>query len=413
MELFRQEVLEHRAQRLHGEVVLGQPLATRMIAAALLLVIVAAGAWIVLGSFARIESAPGLLVTEAPSAKVVAAVPGVVTSLTVEEGSRVARGDKLAVITLERRAEDGAALAGAGLATIRSRMALSQAQIGLAGARLASERRRLSSAVAAAEGQAAQLSGQIAIQEEIVGSNQRLFEQMGAVVERGFVSKVEYERRRQSYLNARQSLNALAQQRAAAGSEAAQARAQLAGLEAEGATQVNDIRASMAALEQQDAQLRGEQGYVLTAPIAGRVTALQTAEGRTASPALPLMTIVPEGSALRADVYAPTRAIGFVRAGQETRLLFDAFPYQRFGSFGGRIEGVSRIVIDPRETDIPLKLEEPVYRVTVRLDRQHAEAFGERLPLQPGMTLKANIVLERQSFLDWLLAPFRAVVNGT
>lgn len=407
--LFRDEVVAHRANRLHGEVVLSQPLSTRLLVLALVAIMLGAGTWITLGSYARIERAPGILVTSRPSAKVVASVPGLVTALDVEEGSLVHKGDRLATITLDRRAESGASFSGDGLAAIGSRMALSEAQVGLAGARLASERARLGSVIAAAEAQRDRLAGQIELQSEVVASNRDLFDQIAKVVERGFVSKIEYERRRQTLLNARQSLGTLVQQQAASAAEAAQARAQLAGLAADSATQVNDIQSSMQALAQQRAQLQGEQGYVVSAPIAGRVTALQTAKGRAATGQAPLMIIVPEGSDLRAEIYAPSRAIGFVRPGQETRLLFDAFPYQRFGSFGGRIASVSRIVIDPRESEVPLKLEEPVYRVTVALDRQRIEAFGEAVPLQPGMTLQANIVLERQSFLDWLLTPLRAV----
>jgi membrane fusion protein len=121
------------------------------------------------------------------------------------------------------------------------------------------------------------------------------------------------------------------------------------------------------------------------------------------------MVIIPVDTELRAELYAPTRAIGFVREGQETRILYDAFPYQRFGSFGGRVASISRTVIDPRESEVPLRLEEPVYRIQVALDRQDLEARG--VPLQPGMTLNANIILERQSFLGWLLKPLNAVLR--
>jgi membrane fusion protein len=123
------------------------------------------------------------------------------------------------------------------------------------------------------------------------------------------------------------------------------------------------------------------------------------------------MTIVPERSKLHADVYAPTRAIGFVKPGQEVRLLYDAFPYQRFGSFSGRITAVSRVVIDPRQMEAPLKIEEPVYRIEVTPDAQTVDAYGDSLPLQPGMSLTANLILERQSFFDWLLKPLNAVMR--
>jgi membrane fusion protein len=214
-------------------------------------------------------------------------------------------------------------------------------------------------------------------------------------------------------ISSQQQLAGLQQQLSARMSDAEQARSQIVSISAETAQGAVEIQSSLQGIAQQQAQLQGEQAYVITAPIAGRITTLQTAVGRTANPNVPLMVIVPDGSELKAELFAPTRAIGFVKPGQETRILFDAFPYQRFGSFGGKVERVSRTIIDPRETEVPIKLEEAVYRVNVRLEAQKVDGYGEAVPLQPGMTLMANIVLERQSFLDWLLQPLNAVTKRT
>jgi membrane fusion protein len=99
--------------------------------------------------------------------------------------------------------------------------------------------------------------------------------------------------------------------------------------------------------------------------------------------------------------------------GQEVRIMYDAFPYQRFGSFPGRVEQVSRTVIAPDEVDAPVKIDTPVYRIRVALPQQVVQAYGGGAVLQPGMTLQANIVLERRSFLQWLLDPVMAVKNRT
>lgn len=47
-------------------------------------------------------------------------------------------------------------------------------------------------------------------------------------------------------------------------------------------------------------------------------------------------------------------------------MLYDAFPYQRFGSFKGTVRSISRVALDPRQIDAPFKIEEPVYRVRER-----------------------------------------------
>lgn len=413
MTLFREEVSEHRRTRLHGEVVLTQSLSTKIMVLALFAVIAIAATWISLGTYARIETVPGILVTDIPSAKVVAIAPGVVTELTAKEGQLVKQGDRLAVINLDRKVAGGAAVADRSLDALEIRRNLAEQQIGLSQRRASAERDRLNTVIGNAEQQAMSLREQIVLQEQVVASNQQLFDQISKVVDKGFVSKVDYERRRQQLISSQQQLAGLKQQLSARMADADQARSQMASITAESAQSANDIQSNLQGLAQQQAQLEGEQAYVITAPISGRITALQTAQGRTVNPNVPLMVIVPDGSKLKAELFAPTRAIGFVKPGQETRILFDAFPYQRFGSFGGRIEAVSQSIIDPRETEVPIKLEEAVYRVNVRLDAQMVEGYGEAVALQPGMTLRANIVLERQSFLDWLLQPLNAVTKRT
>ncbi|MDX2209087.1 MAG: HlyD family efflux transporter periplasmic adaptor subunit [Sphingopyxis sp.] len=413
MGLFREEVSEYRKTRLHGDVVLSQPISTRVMVLALFGIIAIAATWVSLGTYARIETVPGILVTDVPSAKVVATQAGIVTELHASEGKLVQAGDRLAVINLDRTAASGETVASRSLSALAARRELAELQVGLSAQRASAESARLAATIAAAEQQVASLREQIELQKQVVLSNQNMFDQIATVVDRGFVSKVEFERRRQSLISSQQQLATLRQQEAARLADSVQARAQMRSLSVESAQTVSDIQSGLQGVAQQQAQLEGEQGYIVSAPIAGRITVLQTAKGRTASPNVPLMVIVPENSGLRAELYAPTRAIGFVKSGQETRILFDAFPYQRFGSFGGKVQSVSRIVVDPRETEVPIKLEETVYRVTVALDKQAVSAYGENVPLQPGMTLKANIVLERQSFLAWLLQPLNAVLKRT
>lgn len=411
MSLFRSEAVKQQGNRLHGEVMLTQPLSTKLFAGALFSIIAIAAIWVSVGTYARIETVPGILVTSTPSAKVVALQPGVVTELHVEEGQLVKKGDRLLVINSDRQASGGGDVAGRGLGALTARQQLAEAQVTLAGGRASAERARLATVISSAEQQAISLRDQIGLQEQVVASNQQMFDQVTSVVERGFVTKVELERRRQTLLSSQQTLANLRQQLTARTAEAQQARDQLASVAIDAQQGIAQIREGLQALSAEQARLEGEQSYALTAPINGRVTALTAGLGRPVNSARPIMVIVPDGAELMAELYAPTRAVGFVEPGKETRLLYDAFPYQRFGSFGGKVADISRIAVDPRETDIPFPFEEPVYRIKVNLDQQAVKGFGGLSPLQAGMTLRANIVLERQTFLAWLLQPLNAVLN--
>jgi membrane fusion protein len=409
--LFRPEAVEARQQRVLGEIVLTQPVRSRLLVILLFGIIATLALWVTLGTYTRTEAARGILVTDDPSAKVVAIRPGVVTGLAVREGQLVRAGQKIATVRVEQGSESGGSAVADSLGALETQRGLTRDQVRLAGERAAGERARVAATLAGLTQQRADLAGQIALQEEAVASAKDLLDRIQSVVEKGFVSRIEVERRRQGWVAARQELARLRQQSNSASAEARRASAELARISADAGAQIVSAQAEAETIAQRQAQLKGERAYTIAAPVNGRVTALQAAVGRTVEPSLPMMVIVPDGSALHADVYAPTRAIGFVKPGQEVRLLYDAFPYRRFGSFKGRIAAVSRIVIDPRELGAPLKIEEPVYRIRVTPEAQAVLAFGEQQDLQPGMTLTANIVLDRRSFLDWLLAPLNAVLR--
>ena len=51
---------------------------------------------------------------------------------------------------------------------------------------------------------------------------------------------------------------------------------------------------------------------------------------------------------------------------------------------------------------------EPVFRVRVRLSQNAVSAYGEQMPLQPGMLLAADVIVDKRSLLEWLLDPLYA-----
>ncbi|TWB40398.1 hypothetical protein FBZ90_1091 [Nitrospirillum pindoramense] len=91
------------------------------------------------------------------------------------------------------------------------------------------------------------------------------------------------------------------------------------------------------------------------------------------------------------------------------RLRIDAFPYQRFGTVQGRVTQISRATYRNGELLAPITLKEPVYRVTVSLERTSINAYGEKRSLASGMTLTGDVVTDRLHFIDWVLDPLRAI----
>ena len=107
------------------------------------------------------------------------------------------------------------------------------------------------------------------------------------------------------------------------------------------------------------------------------------------------------------EVYLPSGARGFVEIGQFVKLKYDAFPYQKFGIKEGVVETISKTAQLPQEIGVVVQNPEPLYRVGIALSAQSVEAFDEAMPLQAGMELTADIVLEDRRLLEWVLEPIQ------
>jgi membrane fusion protein len=131
--------------------------------------------------------------------------------------------------------------------------------------------------------------------------------------------------------------------------------------------------------------------------------------GQSADPQRLQLEIIPEDAVLQAQLFVPARAIGFVQPGQTVRILYDAFPYQHFGTYSGHVAKISQTILTNADAAGPIPLKEPAYRVTAVLERADVDAYGKKLLLQPDMLLKADIILEKRSLLSWLISPITSV----
>jgi membrane fusion protein len=125
----------------------------------------------------------------------------------------------------------------------------------------------------------------------------------------------------------------------------------------------------------------------------------------------PLVSIMPDGSELLAELLVPTRAAGFIKPGDEVRLQVEAYPFERFGFVMGNVASVSHSVLTPGEFLAPIEIKEAVYRVRVALSRDFVMAYGKKAQLRPGMSLRADIVIDRKPLWRQLIDPMLAAAK--
>ncbi len=124
------------------------------------------------------------------------------------------------------------------------------------------------------------------------------------------------------------------------------------------------------------------------------------------------MSIVPADSTLQAELYAPSKTIGFIRTGDAVMLRYRAYPYQKFGQHQGQVRSISRTTLSAADLanmtgSIPgLGIDgEQIYRIRVDIENQSVRAYGEYRPLQTGMLIEADILQETRHLYEWVLEP--------
>lgn len=406
--MFRPEAIHHRTDRLSGDVAIVVPASWQSIGYLIIGGITLLLAFLSLASYSRTETVTGTVTPDAGFSQIIPPRTGVIASISVNDGQNVASGTELASIRAEEDSNSGvSAAATVELAIARQDTSLSAQS----DAAQSSARAQLAQIAAQRSGLIAeigQLQSQIALQHTLIASAQNDFDRARKVAERGFISLRDVQVREETLLARQQGLSQLTQALAAKQAALAEAGRSAEQISAQSRAQYASLAATRAEVAQQAASTAGSRSYVLRAPVAGRVTALTARVGQPANPQIPLMTIVPAGSTLRAELVVPSSAIGFVKAGQAVRLAIDAFPFQRFGTVNGRITTVANSPVTVQGANGTTT---PVYPVTVALDAASVQAFGRSQPLVSGMTLTARIVLEKQTLLEWLFEPLYAVAR--
>jgi membrane fusion protein len=404
--LFRQEAIDFLHQRHSwGEVVSLQPVSSTILSWTLAGLVAFILVFISIAQYARKETVAGYLTPTFGTAKIFVPQQGIVKQVQVNEGQDVAEGEPLLTIVTSQITANGDDVNATVLAVLAQQRDVVERQIAAEERRTASEHDRLASTIKGVEGETAQLEDQRTIQNERLQLSESFVSTGATLVAKGALPAIELKRREQAALEQRQHLASLDQQITVRRTQLADARHTLEQLPIVAAERVRVLRGDLSWIEQRIAEVDGRRAYVIKAPTSGRVSTLQASIGQVADPRHMQLEIIPLDSPLQAQLFFPTRAFGFVRPGQQVRILYDAFPYQKFGTYRGSVTNVSQTILTGNDATGPITLKEPAYRVTVAPERPDIDAYGLKMPLQPGMLLKADVILEQRSLMRWLLDP--------
>ncbi|MFA5625871.1 MAG: HlyD family efflux transporter periplasmic adaptor subunit [Thiohalomonadaceae bacterium] len=408
--LFRRAALEAQKPKSYGDILLVRPMSYRLLslaAAVCTLALIALFTW---GSYTKRSSVTGQLVPTAGLLRIYSSQNGIVAEKLVAEGQAVQAGETLYLISSDRQSTMGSVFASISEQLNVRRESLkhelertkqlhSEEQDGLRKqvAALTSELDKISSLL---EGQRAR----VALAEETSARYQSLLEQ-------DYISREQQQQKREELLDQQSRLKSIEREQIALRRELNMRQENLSALRLKHANQLAQIERVISSTNQELDESEGRRVLAITAPIDGTATAVVAEVGQMVDGRRPLMSIIPAGSPLEAQLYAPSRAVGFVRPGVTVLMRYQAYPYQKFGHARGTVTSVAKTALSGSEISslMPPSVEaqgsEPLYLISVALEQQSIEAYGVAQPLQAGMLLEADVLQETRRLYEWVLEP--------
>lgn len=411
--LFRPEALAGQQQAWLGSIQLLRPLSLKLLTAAAVGSVVLVGVFLCSAEYSRKARVGGYLVPDRGVLRITAPQSATVLARRVSEGQQVRAGDILFELSLD----SATGLTGEGVAQslvereASLRDALQQLEHQFQQQKLGIERR-----LAAQQGELEAADKEAGAHRERRRLAREELARAEALRAQGFYSDAQLQARRRELLDTDTQALTLEREREKLRTEQAALRAERDALPLRLTERRGELTRELASLRALGLETEAKRRLVLRAPSDGIVSTLQAEPGQPVTPALALASLLPADTRMQAYLYAPSSAVGFVRPDQAVRLRYQAYPYQKFGHQEGRVLQVSRTPLPAAElAALPLgpaaNGNEPLYRITVALQRQSVAAYGAEQPLAVGMQLDADVLLEKRRLIEWIFEPLLALAH--
>lgn len=413
--LFRKEVFVAQQNKWTGQVILTRPFSFLFLTFCAFLIALCIIIFLIFGSYTNKTTVEGQLLPTMGVVRVYFSDIGTITHKFVEDGNFVKAGEPLFKLSTSRFGEKGNVQAKlAAEANLKKTLALQELE------RLKrihqNEQKNVHNNIHRLNNQLENIKQQITGQNRQIRLAEKTLNKNKFLASQGAVSQQDKMTAESHLLEQRSRLESLKLEQNNAIRELDEQKITLSSLPERHKTELSQLNRAITEMNQEilDFDLKSEQ--TIRASKSGYISTINVDIGQQVEPSKLLLSIVPEQTELVANLYIPSKAVGFIKPKDKVVLRYQAYPYQKFGHATGEIISVARTALGKQELSglgiiftNPTLLNEPAYLVKVKLEKQTIKAYGENKPLQIGMILEADILHERKKLYEWVLDPLYSI----
>lgn len=415
--LFRKEVVEAQKTRWMGDIILARPFSFTLLTVCTACIALLIITFSVFGSYTKRSTVQGQLIPQSGLIRVYSTEQGIIVNKNVYEGEKVKQGDVLYTISTAQYGENGNIQAALSQQTKLKEQSI-QNEISRTKLAQESEKNSILNQIELLNAELQQNDTLLKNQQQRIAlskANQQRYEIM---VKQDAASHEELELRKIDYLDQMAKYQSLQREKLTLQKQLQEQRISLNGLQHKQKSQLDQLERLLSSNTQELIEMQSRQSIVIRANQSGVVSTINAELGQFIDLSKPLLSILPENTTLIAQLYVPSRAIGFVKEGDQVLLRYQAYPYQKFGHAKAQVISVAKTalagqelggigIISPQEQ----MNNEPMYLVRVKLAKQNIRAYGQDMPLQVGMILEGDIMHEKRRLYEWVLEPLFSITG--
>ncbi|BAZ33269.1 HlyD family secretion protein [Cylindrospermum sp. NIES-4074] len=175
-------------------------------------------------------------------------------------------------------------------------------------------------------------------------------------------------------------------------------------------TEITSLQAEIAQSKSQIQSLKFQLGQrELKAPVSGTLFQLPIQKaGSVVQLGTMVAEIAPQNSPLIIRAQMATTESGSLQKGLPVKIKFDAYPFQDYGILSGELVEISPNTI---EVDTP-NGKVAAYNLDIALKENCIPSPNKCIPLRPGDTATAEVIVRQRRIIDFLLDPFKKLQKG-
>lgn len=410
-DLFRKEALQNQAEAQIGDVIVYTPIKQYVMLLAVLIPALVLSLFCYYGSYSRKERVAGTIVPDRGIINVISDRAGVLDRVNVGVSDDVFKNEPLLELKLETVLGDGSIVESLILDQLSSDLDVLRQELQLTQNKYLNSIRTYDIQQQSLEIEKKNITEQLNFQKLRVEIESKKNDKFARLIIDQVISDLELTTQQSLFIAEQQNLIRLEFEISKLESELKSITPKKESARILRDSERASLEKKISEIERQRIRSRSMDRTVVRSTVDGKVASLNVKRGQSINSNQSLMTILPKGASLVVELYVPSRASGFIATGQNVRLFYDAYPYQKFGASDGVIIEISETILPINTQGLTREIQEPYFNVVVELMQQKVDFEGQLFPLQSGMQLEADIILEERKIWEWILQPLLKAVR--